>query len=132
MRLLVDTDLFIEVLLDQARAIEARNVLANPKGHSLFASDFSVHSIGLLLFRWKQRQVFRQFMQDLIAGVGIEMLSLTAPDMENLIEPEVGPNLDFDDTYQLVVAVKYGLKIVSFDSDFDRTPEGRLLPADVL
>lgn len=40
--------------------------------------------------------------------------------------------LDFDDAYQYSVAIRHGLKIVSFDADFDRTPEGRLLPTDVL
>jgi predicted nucleic acid-binding protein len=30
-------------------------------------------------------------------------------------------NLDFDDAYQYVVAEKYNLTIISFDSDFDRT-----------
>ena len=34
-------------------------------------------------------------------------------------------SLDFDDAYQYVAAEKYGLTIVSFDNDFDRTERGR-------
>jgi len=33
-------------------------------------------------------------------------------------------NLDFDYAYQYVVAEKYGLVIMSFDADFDRTEKG--------
>jgi predicted nucleic acid-binding protein len=39
--------------------------------------------------------------------------------------------LDFDDAYQYALAQKYGLTIVSFDSDFDRTLSGRRLPGDL-
>ena len=40
--------------------------------------------------------------------------------------------LDFDDAYQYAVAEKYGLAIVSFDADFDRTERGRRSPKQVL
>jgi len=40
--------------------------------------------------------------------------------------------LDFDDAYQYTLVEKYGLAIVSFDKDFDRTPLGRKTPAQVL
>ncbi len=41
-------------------------------------------------------------------------------------------SLDFDDAYQDVAAEKYGLALVSFDSDFDRTARGKKTPAEVL
>ncbi|MFZ8805855.1 MAG: PIN domain-containing protein [Candidatus Calescibacterium sp.] len=41
-------------------------------------------------------------------------------------------NLDFDDAYQYVVAEKYNLTIISFDSDFDRTELGRKTPREIL
>jgi predicted nucleic acid-binding protein len=132
MRLLVDTNLFIEVLLNQVSAGEARTFLENRKGHDLFVTDFALHSIGLLLFRQKQHQVFRQFLQDMMGGVGIGMVSLTAREMDSLVSLAAKFNLDFDDAYQYSAAIRHGLKIVSFDADFDRTTEGRLLPTDVL
>ena len=132
MRLLVDTNLFIEVLLNQVSAGEARTFLENRKGHELFVTDFALHSIGLLLFRQKQHQVFRQFLQDMMGGVGIGMVSLTAREMDSLVGLAAKFNLDFDDAYQYSAAIRHGLKIVSFDADFDRTTEGRLLPTDVL
>jgi len=132
MRLLVDTNLFIEVLLNQASAGAARTFLENRKGHELYVSDFALHSIGLLLFRHNQDQGFRQFLQDMIDRVGIGMVSLSAPEMDALIDVAAKFNLDLDDAYQYSAARRHGLKIVSFDADFDRTTEGRLLPTDVL
>lgn len=40
--------------------------------------------------------------------------------------------LDFDDAYQYLVSEKHDLEIISFDSDFDRTPKKRKTPAQVL
>ena len=132
MRLLVDTNIFIEVLLNQASAGDARTFLENRKGHELYVSDFALHSIGLLLFRHKQHQVFRQFLQDVIGHASIGLVSLSAPEMDSLVDVAAKFNLDFDDAHQYSAAVRHGLKIVSFDADFDRTTEGRLLPANVL
>ena len=44
----------------------------------------------------------------------------------------VDTNLLINDACQYSVAKRHGLKIVSFDTDFDRTTEGRLVPTDVL
>jgi hypothetical protein len=60
------------------------------------------------------------------------MVSLSYEDMGNVIEVSARFNLDFDDAYQCVVAEKYNLKIISFDSDFDRTELGRKTPREVL
>jgi predicted nucleic acid-binding protein len=132
MRLLVDTNIFIEVLLNQASAGDARTFLENRKGHELYVSDFALHSIGLLLFRHKQHQIFRQFLRDVIDRSGFGMVSLRAPELDALVDVAAKFNLDFDDAYQYSAARTDGLEIVSFDADFDRTTEGRLLPADVL
>jgi len=132
MKLLVDTHIFIEILLNQAKANEARTFLENRKGHELFVSDFALHSIGLLLFRHKQYVVFRQFLQDLVYRVGVVEVSLTTPEMDAVVDLAAKFGMDFDDAYQYGAALKHGLKIVNFDADFDRTSEGRLLPAAVL
>ena len=58
MKLLIDTNIFLEVLLEQERAEEARKLLNKTKEHDFFASDFGVHAIGLLLFRRNQEDAF--------------------------------------------------------------------------
>ena len=132
MKLLLDTNIFLEVILDQERANEARTLLSEVEGHEFFISDYSLHSIGLLLFRRGQHEVFRQFLKDMILGVGVTVIALSAKETEGLIQVAQQFGLDFDDAYQYVVAERYGLTIISFDSDFDRTERGRKTPEDLL
>ena len=132
MKLLLDTNIFLEVILDQERANEARTLLSEVEGHEFFISDYSLHSIGLLLFRRGKHEVFRQFLKDMILGVGVAVIALSAQEMESLIEAAQRFGLDFDDAYQYAVAERHGLTIVSFDSDFDRTERGRKTPKDLL
>jgi len=130
-RVLVDTNVFLEVLLAQSRATEARKFLESWPAHELFATDYTVHSIGLLLFRRKQPDTFRQFVDDIFFKSRAAMLSLKPAELEAVIDAASGFGLDFDDAYQYATAVRHGLSIVSFDTDFDRTPRGRMLPSQV-
>ena len=52
--------------------------------------------------------------------------------MENVIDAVMRFSLDFDDAYQYVSAEKFGLTLISFDADFDRTEKGRKIPAEIL
>ena len=132
MRFLIDTNIFLEVILEQEKAEEARAFLAKTKEHNFFISDYALHSIGLLLFRRKQHDVFQQFVEDMMLNAGLIMISLLAEDMEAVVNAARRFNLDFDDAYQYVAAEKYDLTIVSFDGDFDRTERGRKTPGTVL
>ena len=129
---MLDTNIFLEVILDQQRSGEARALLSKVEEHELFLSDYSLHSIGLLLFRRGQHEVFRQFLTDMILGAGIAIIGLSAREMESVIQVAQRFKLDFDDAYQYAVAERYGLTIVSFDADFDRTEKGRKTPKDLL
>lgn len=132
MRLLIDTNIFLEVILMQEKSLEAQTLLSNIEAHEFFISDYSLHSIGLLLFRKKKHDVFKQFLTDMIFNAGLKMISLTAKDMESIINTSYKGNLDFDDAYQYAIAQKYDLEIISFDSDFDRTEKGRKIPAQII
>ncbi|MEW6675506.1 MAG: PIN domain-containing protein [Nitrospirota bacterium] len=128
MRFLIDTNIFLEVILEQEKAEEVKALLSKTEEHDFFMSDFSLHSIGLLLFYRKQHNIFQQFLKDIIFNAGIIVTSLSADDMEIVIASAQRFNLDFDDAYQYVIAEKYSLTIISFDSDFDRTERGRTTP----
>jgi len=54
MKCLVDTNIFLEIILDQAQAQSAKEFLSRAEEHDLYISDYSLHSIGLLLFRRKR------------------------------------------------------------------------------
>lgn len=131
MKLLIDTNVFLEVLLSDAKAAEAKALLENAGGHDLFVSDFALHSIGLLLLRRSLPQTFVQFLEDTIEEIGISMASLSEKELAAVVTNASAFGLDFDDAYQYSVAEKYGLTLVSFDKDFDGTARGRTLPANI-
>ena len=132
MKLLLDTNIFLEVILGQERANEARTLLSKVEEHEFFISDYSLHSIGLLLFRRGKHEVFRRFLKDMILDPGVVVITLSAQEMERLIDVAQRFHLDFDDAYQYAVAERYDLTLVSLDSDFDRTKRGRKVPKDLL
>lgn len=131
MRLLIDTNIFLEVILEQERAKEAQELLSKIERHEFFISDFSLHSIGLLLFRRNRHDVFRHFLDDMLLNVGIPVITLLSQEMETMIAPAQQFNLDFDDAYQYAIAERYDLTIVSFDADFDSTDRGRRTPSQL-
>jgi hypothetical protein len=130
MRLLLDTNVFLEVILAQARAADAKNVIANQAGHGLHVTDFSMHSIGLLFVRQKRHADFERFMDDLVANVRPLMVGVPLADLGMVSETAAKHKLDFDDAYQYAASELAGLEIVSFDGDFDGTPKGRIPPGD--
>lgn len=132
MKLLIDTNIVLEVILEQDRGAEVRALLSKTDEHEFFISDYALHSIGLLLFRRKQHRIFRQFLQDMLINAGMMLAFLPIDYMEPVIEASEKFNLDFDDAYQYAVAEKYDYTLVSFDSDFDNTKRGRKTPAEVL
>ncbi len=132
MKLLIDTNIFLEIILGQDKSEEAKALLEKAEVHNFFISDYSLHSIGTILFRQKKNPVFRQFLDDMVVTAGVVVISLSVEDMSLVIETANKFKLDFDDAYQYAVAKKHTLKIVSFDSDFDRVEGGRTKPADIL
>jgi len=131
MRLLLDTNIFLEVILAQEKANEAKEILANSNKHECFISDYSLHSIGLLLFRKKMYDVFREFVKDMITNAGIMIATIYSYETEFVINAAQKFNLDFDDAYQYAVSEKLDLTIISFDSDFDKTERGRKTPIEI-
>jgi len=132
MKLLLDTNIFLEIILGQEKAQEARDLLSRVGKYEFFVSDYSIHSIGLLLFRREQHDVFKRFLMDMLFNAGVRLIALSAEEMEGILSPARRFNLDFDDAYQYTIAECYELSIVSFDTDFDRTERGRKTPIQVL
>jgi predicted nucleic acid-binding protein len=132
MKALLDTNIFLEIILSQEKAEEAKVLLLKSAQHEFFITDYSLHSIGLLLFRRKQHEAFRAFLDDVLANGGIGLLSLLPDEMETVILASQKFSLDFDDAYQYAAAARYDLVLVSFDTDFQRTDKGHKMPSDVL
>ena len=75
MRLLIDTNIFLEIVLAQDKAEEAKALLSEIEKHYFFASDYSLHSIGILFFYRKQHDIFQQFLKDMIINAGMSIIS---------------------------------------------------------
>jgi len=129
---LVDSNIFIEVLLRQERSEEVKQFLNRAPSENLYLTEFSLYSLGIVLLRRKMYDSYVRFVNDVLVSGAIRLVRLSAGDMESIAVNARKFNLDFDDAYQYVAAEKYGLTIVSFDSDFNRTERGRKTQAEVL
>jgi len=129
---LVDTNVWLERLLDQARSDEVGRFLATTPSDSLFVADFALHSIGVILTRLNERDALLRFVKDVFIDGTVVLIHLEPVDTQRIVKVIEQFSLDFDDAYNYVAAEKYDLTIVSFDSDFNRTERGRKTPAEVL
>lgn len=128
---LVDTNIWLEALLDQDRAEEARNFLRRTDSANLFLTDFSLFSIGIVLTRLKKDALFQTFLRDTVEDSGVRLVRLEPQGLEEILSLRKSVALDFDDAYQYVTAEMLNLALVSFDTDFDRTERGRKQPHQV-
>lgn len=116
---LVDTNVWLERLLDQDKSEVASQFFNLIPTENLFVSDFSIHSIGVILTRLNKFEVFGKFINDLFVNGQLEQLSLDTVELLDVIANIQKFKLDFDDSYQFCIAQKYDLTIVTFDKDFN-------------
>ncbi|MEM3484217.1 MAG: PIN domain-containing protein [Candidatus Methanomethyliaceae archaeon] len=128
---LIDTNVWLERLLDQERSEEVGHFLARVPSERLFITDFTLHSIGVVLSRLNRNDALLRFVRDAFVEGAVSLIHLAPEAMELIVEAMQRFKLDFDDAYQYVAAEQYRLTIVSFDADFDRTERGRKTPDKV-
>ena len=131
-RYLVDTNIWLERLLDQEKSDVVSSFLKNIPLEQLFISDFSLHSIGVILAKLKRNDVLAKFINDLFFNGFIEQISLDPHDFGEIISNIEKFGLDFDDAYQLTVSKKYDMTIVTFDKDFNVEGIKKIAPEDLL
>ena len=129
---LVDTNVWLERLLKQDKSDEARRFLEMTPPPELYITDFSFHSIGVILARFERLDALLDFTKDLFIEAGVNLISLTPEDVPDLASLIGEYKLDFDDAYQYLAAQQNGLTLVSFDTDFDRTDGGKKTPGQIL
>jgi predicted nucleic acid-binding protein len=117
---LADTNIFLEILLKQKKSEKCKGLLIH-NSSSLFISDFSLHSIGVILLRNKKYGLFREFLDDILPKIRI--LSLPTDAYELLADAAERFNLDFDDAYQYTIAKQFDLEIATIDQDLKRVDD---------
>ncbi|MCX6258230.1 MAG: PIN domain-containing protein [Bacteroidia bacterium] len=115
MAFLFDTNIFLEILLDQGKKEICKSTLNNNFGN-IFLSDFSLHSIGIILLKLKKIKVLDQFLKDILTHSSI--LSLPKEKYSEIITFALKNKLDFDDTYQALIAIEFQIGIITMDKDF--------------
>jgi len=118
-RYLVDTNIWLELLLDQGKSNVVSHFLDVVPADQLFVSDFAIHSIGVILTRLKRFDTLRIFLEDIFINGQIEQLGLEPNDLLDVMNNIVKFGLDFDDSYQYTVSEKFDLTLVTFDKDFN-------------
>lgn len=114
---LLDTNIFLEILLKQDKSEKCKTFLNDNIG-LLNISDFSLHSIGVILFRQNQDSVFLSFITDTLPNINIVGLPKKSYiDLANIRQIQ---NLDFDDSYQYLICKSYSFELVTMDTDFQK------------
>lgn len=117
MNYLIDTNIFLEILLKQEKN-EICKAYLNQNIGKICVSDFSLHSIGVILFRYKKFDLYNTFVNDVLPKV--KLVSLQSGTYIRVTEIANQFNLDFDDAYQVAVAETLNLSISTMDSDFSK------------
>jgi len=105
--------------------------LARLEASELALTEFTLYSLGVILTRLKRQDLLLDFVADTVEDSKVGHIRLEPADIKRIVAVCQQYGLDFDDAYQYVAAEKYGLTLVSFDKDFDRTSRGRKTPADI-
>lgn len=130
--LLLDTNCWMQLARRRADADDVRSLISLVPRTRLFVSDFSVHSIGVIFERKGMIEGYVDFVDRSSFGRELRIVDVPLAQLQRIADVCLAHRLDFDDAYKYVAAELHGLKLVSFDADFDRTPNGRLTPAAAL
>ena len=131
-RYLVDTNIWLERLLDQEKSDIVSKFLDIVPLDQIFISDFALHSIGVIMSRLKKIDTLDKFVNDLFCNGLIEQISLEPHDFVDIISNIENYKLDFDDAYQLTVSQKYDMTIVTFDKDFNIEGISKMTPDRII
>jgi uncharacterized protein len=129
---LLDTNIWLERLLGQAQSAVVGQLLERLPTEQMRMTDFTLHSLGVILNRLGQRGVFMLLVQDVLIDGGVVLTSVPPTSMHRVVAVMDQFGLDFDDAYQYVAAERDSVGIISLDRHFDQTDRGRQTPAQVL
>jgi predicted nucleic acid-binding protein len=112
---LIDTNIFLEILLSNPNKTNCETFLYNNIGY-LNISDFSLHSIGVILSQRNKLGLYLKFIRDIIPRINV--VTIPTSYYICLAQGKGTYNLDFDDAFQYCVAKYQGLNLVTQDKHF--------------
>ena len=117
---LIDTNIFLEILLKQDKS-ESCKLFLKENVNFLHVSDFTLHSIGVILFKQNEEDLFLTFIADILPKV--RLISLPKSKYQEVLKNKKHFGLDFDDSYQYSVCAHFGLKLTTMDQDFKKVKD---------
>jgi len=114
---LADTNIFLEIIPKQDKSETCKDFLNTNIGE-IHISNFTLHSIGVILFRQNEDELFLKFISDTLPK--IQLISLPKIKYEEVYNNKKKFSLDFDDSYQYCVCKHFDLKLTTLDQDFKK------------
>ena len=127
----VDTNIFVEFLLEQERAEESLQVMERIERGELeaYVTSFALHSIAVILDRRKDMELLEKFFDRVIQAKGLRVYQTEPIEEKSIAVLTQTVKLDFDDTLHYYVASTLGATLISFDRGFDATDLKRVEPS---
>jgi predicted nucleic acid-binding protein len=132
---LIDTNIFLEVLLSQNRKGECENFLEQVRtGKTVgVVTDFTVHSIIVIMDNSGKLKELRTFLLSLVAYKGLKVYYTALREELEALDIAISQHLDMDDAIQYSTALELGCEaIISFDKHFDNLKIARKDPKNAL
>jgi predicted nucleic acid-binding protein len=122
--MLIDTNIFLEVQLNQDRTPQATQILQMVQSDTVkgYVTDYTIDSIALLMEHYRKTpDEIQTFLSSLLAYKGLEIYTISIFDRILATKHMQTFKLDYDDAcqYQAMKVLKLNT-IASFDKDFDR------------
>jgi predicted nucleic acid-binding protein len=132
MAFLLDTNCWMQLVRRREHAEVVGELLRVVPRDNIHITDYALHSLMPVMHRNKQLEEFPEFVRIARFEEDSAIINIPALQLTRVIDCVRLYKLDVDDSYQYVAAESNGLHLVSLDTDFDRTPRGRLTPAAAL
>jgi len=114
---LLDTNILLELLLNQKKADEVERLLLETPPEMLSVSEFTIDSIGVILIRRIMHDIFLKAVDDMLLVGGIRLMRIGPEDMQRVVLASRRFKLDYDDAYQYALTEKYNLILDLSGSD---------------
>ncbi|MGD0996182.1 MAG: PIN domain-containing protein [Candidatus Bathyarchaeia archaeon] len=131
---LVDTNIFLEVLLSQAKKEECEKLLDQFKKSKKLGiiTDFTVHSIIVTMYSYERLEALKVFLSSLTGYKGLRIYPTDLTNEIKATELATQNKLDMDDTIQYAIALDTNVEaIVSFDKHFNNLKIPRKEPHQI-
>ena len=117
---LIDTNIFLEILLQQKKSDIAKGILRELVENSepFIITSFTIHSIIVILEKRRMINELKIFMSSLAEIENLLFYYPTFEEEKEIIHNMTKWNLDFDDSFQYFVAQKLEAELITFDHNF--------------